>query len=161
MPEHETSTTYMAPAGAVFNAAAQAVQNLSGWKLKEVNQHGWYIIAAVSFNFWSYGENITIQVSEPSPGRPAVTASSSSVFALIDFGKNKRNINRFFAEVQNVLAQAGYPQAAAPPEGQPQQQAQAPARGQAPSGTFCTNCGVELRPGARFCTNCGQQMPGQ
>jgi zinc-ribbon domain len=157
MPKSERAVSYAAPAAVVFNSAAQAVQNLSGWKLKEVNQQGWYITAAVSFSFWSYGENISIQVSEPSPGQPMLGISSSSVFAIFDFGKNKRNVNKFFTEVQDVLSQAGYPQAVTPAAAP--QRAVAPAQGQVPGATYCTNCGVELRPGARFCTNCGQQMP--
>lgn len=147
MPKSEGSTSYAVPAGAVFNAAAQAVQNLPGWKLRGLNQQGWYIAAAVAFSFWSYGENISIQVSEPSPGQPMLGISSSSVFALFDFGRNKKNVNKFFAEVQNVQAQAGYAPAAAP------------AQEQVPVGSYSPN--YQLRPGARFCTDCGQLMPGR
>ena len=154
MPNFESQASYPYPAGAVFNAAVQAVQNLPGWKLKEVNQPNWYITASVSLSLWSYGENITIQVSEPLPGQPSISALSSSLFALFDFGKNKRNINKLFAEVQNVLAQAGYA------EGQQQQgqQALAATPEQAPASIQCPNCGSSLRPGARFCTACGKQL---
>lgn len=148
MPKFESSTSYSCPAVSVFNAAAQAVQNLPGGKLKEVNQQGWYITASVSFNCWSYGENITVQMTEPAPGQPSMSAFSSSVFAIIDFGKNRRNIEKFFAEVQNVLAQAGHaqPQTAAGVQ-------------QVPTAAFCTNCGAPQRGGARFCTTCGRAMP--
>jgi hypothetical protein len=119
MPKYESSNTYAVPAGVLFNAAAQAVQNMPGWRIKEINQAGWYVIGLVPFNLWSYGENILIQITEPTPGQPMINASSSSVFALFDFGKNRRNIDKLFVEVQNVLAQAGYGAA-------PQQQSQAP-----------------------------------
>lgn len=154
MPKFESQASYPYPAGAVFNAAAQAVQNLPGWKLKEVNQPNWYITASVGFSFWSYGENITIQVTEPLPGQPSINALSSSLFALFDFGKNKRNINKLFAEVQSVLAQAGYA------EGNQQQGQQAPAATpeQAPASIQCPNCGSSQSPGVRFCTACGKQL---
>ncbi len=155
MPKFERQERYPYPAGAVFNAAAQAVQNLSGWKLKEVNQPNWYVTASVSFNFWSYGENITIQVTEPQPGQPSINALSSSFFALFDFGKNKRNIDRLFAEVQGVLAQAGH----AAGDQQQGQQAPAATPEQAPASIQCPNCGSSQKPGARFCTGCGQAMP--
>ena len=154
MPNFESQVSYPCPAGPVFNSAVQAVRNLPGWKLKEVNQPNWYITASVSFGFWSYGENITVQVTEPLPGEPSINALSSSVFALFDLGKNKRNINKLFAEVQSVLAQAGYA------EGDQQQGQQAPAATpeQAPASMQCSNCGSLQRPGARFCISCGQAI---
>lgn len=146
MPKFESTTSYAYPAAAVFNAAAQAVQNLPGWKVKEVNQPGWYITASVSFNFWSYGENITIQITEPAPGQPSMNVFSSSKFALFDFGKNRRNTSKLFAEVQNILTQSGYGQApAATPE-------------QAPAAVYCPSCGAPQKAGARFCTSCGQAI---
>ena len=154
MPKFDSQASYPCPAGAVFNAAVQAVQNLPGWKLKEVNQANWYITASVSFSLWSYGENISIQVTEPLPGQPAINALSSSLFALFDFGKNKRNINKLFAEVQSVLAQAGYA------EGYQQQGQQAPAATpeQVPASIQCPDCGSSQKPGARFCTACGKRL---
>lgn len=155
LPSYESSASYPCPATTVFSAAAQAVQSLPGWKALEVNQAGWYITASVSFNFWSYGENITINVTEPTPGQPSVNVFSSSKFALVDFGKNRSNVRKFFAELQNALAAAGCvpPQAAA--------YEQVPASAQHQAGSFCTNCGAPQRASAGFCTSCGEaMMPG-
>jgi hypothetical protein len=160
MPKYENSCGYAAPATIIFNAVAQAVQSLPGWNLREVNPEGWYVVAAVSFNLWSYGENNLIQITEPTPGQPLVNVSSSSVFALIDWGKNKRNIDRLFAQIQDVLSQAGYSaapqQAQTPPEVQPQVGAVVPQ--QAAMRSFCSKCGAPVGPEAKFCTGCGQQV---
>jgi len=155
MPKYESSISYAVPAGVVFNAAAQAVQNLPGWSVREVNQAGWYITASVSLSLWSWGENILIQVTEPTPGQPSVNASSSSVFAIFDFGRNKRNINKLFVELQNVLAQAGY---GAAPQPQPQAPIAAQQQVEPAAQSFCPNCGAGLGPEAKFCTGCGQQI---
>lgn len=151
IPKYESSNTYAVPAGVVFNAAAQAVQYLPGWRVKEINPVGWYITAAVAFGFWSYGENILVQLTEPTPGQPVVNASSSSVFAIFDFGKNRRNIDKLFVEIQNLLAQSGYSTAT-------RQQAEAAAPEFAAAQSSCPNCGARLGPEAKFCTGCGQQI---
>lgn len=144
MPKFESSTSYDLPASVVFNAAAQAAQSLPGWRVVEVNQAGWYITASVSLNFWSYGENITVQIMEPSPGQPVMNVLSTSKFALFDFGKNRSNVNKYFAKVQYALIQYGNGQA---PAATP---------GQAPAAAYCPGCGAPQKVGARFCTSCGQ-----
>jgi ribosomal protein L40E len=161
IPKYESSNTYAVPAGVVFNAAAQAVQYLPGWRVKEINPVGWYITAAVAFGFWSYGENIIVQLTEPTPGQPVVNASSSSVFAIFDFGKNRRNIDKLFVEIQNLLAQSGYSTATRQQTQAPmpvQQQAEAAAPEFAAAQSSCPNCGARLGPDAKFCTGCGQQI---
>ena len=160
IPKYENSYGYAAPATVVFNAAAQAVQSLPGWNLKEVNPAGWYIAAAVSFNLWSYGENILIQITESAPGQPVVNVSSGSVFALVDWGKNRRNIDRLFTRIQDLLSQAGYSgvprPVQAPMEVHQQVGAVAPESGAVQS--FCSKCGAPVGPEVKFCTGCGQQI---
>jgi ribosomal protein L40E len=80
-----------------------------------------------------------------------VNASSSSVFAIFDFGKNRRNIDKLFVEIQNLLAQSGYSTAT-------RQQAEAAAPEFAAAQSSCPNCGARLGPDAKFCTGCGQQI---
>jgi hypothetical protein len=163
IPKYESSSTYTIPAGAVFNAAAQAVQNLPGWRAREINPAGWYVNGSVPFNFWSYGENILVQVTEPTPGQPVVNASSSSVFALFDFGRNRRNVEKLFAEIQSVLAQSGYGagslQQTQAPAAAPQQ-VETTLPGTAAAQSACPDCGAALGPENKFCTGCGRQIAG-
>ncbi len=150
MPKFEMTKAYSAPAGEVFNAAAQAVQNLKGWKVGEVNQAGWYVTGSVSFNFWSYGEYVSVQVTQPAPDQTALYAISSLKFGIVDLvSKNKKNLSRLFAEVDRLLAEKGYAAG--------QEVAPVAAPGQTDQ-KFCQSCGAPRRPGAKFCEKCGQPL---
>lgn len=159
MPEFSGSVSYPYNWTVVFDATVRALQGLRGWSVRQVNQPYGYVVASVDFNFWSYGENITIQVTQPSEDESMVTLLSSSKFALVDFGKNRKNIEKLFREIDGVLYQLGYraegvrhaapsaAQAASPPAGS----AGVPA-------IRCINCGAQQSAGARFCTGCGQEI---
>lgn len=155
MPKFEMVNSYGQPAAAVFDAAARAVADLRGWKLLEVNRNAWYITASVSFNFWSYGEDITIQVTEPTPGRPSLTAVSSSKLALVDWGKNRANLRKLFAEIDAVLARMGMAPAAA---GNARPQPRGPGAGGSREPGFCPGCGAPRSEAHRFCQNCGRSL---
>lgn len=54
------------------------------------------------------GKNIGIQVTESPPDQSWISVSSASKFSIIDFGKNRKNVDKLLAEVGNVLAETGY-----------------------------------------------------
>jgi hypothetical protein len=55
----------------------------------------------IGMSFWSWGENFTIT---PSPdGTVRMKSVCSFPLTLVSWGKNKRNVNKFFAALNNAL----------------------------------------------------------
>lgn len=142
----EGATWFQNSSEEVFNAVLEAVNRMPGMKLTQADPASGQIVISVGVSMMSWGENIPIQVTETTPGKTWLQIASSSKFAIIDFGKNKRNIDRLMGTVAEVLAARAQPSSPA----QVQQAAPPPAAGLA-----CTACGKDIEGGARFCTSCG------
>jgi len=136
----------------VFNAVLEAVNRVPGMKVKQADQTSGYILITVGVNLWSWGEDLPVQITESAPRQTWLQIASSSKFALIDFGKNQRNVDRLMASVSEVLAARAQPGAPAP---KVQQSAPPP-----PAQVACPNCGKALAAGAKFCTSCGSPLAG-
>lgn len=67
------------------------------WSITEVNKRDGIIKADVSMSLKSWGERIHITCSYLSPNLSAIEVSSRSKWAstLVDWGKNKENVERF------------------------------------------------------------------
>lgn len=76
-----------------LNAAAQAVVQC-GWSVKGTMQDAVYATSGISLTSW--GEEITIRV-QVSGGYTYLNFQSQSAFALIDWGKNQGNVDKFMA----------------------------------------------------------------
>ena len=60
--------------------------------------NGAWVTTSIGASAWSWGETVSAYV-QPGPGRCLLTVRSKSAFALIDWGKNKRNVERALAHV--------------------------------------------------------------
>ena len=62
------------------------------------------LMFAVRFNFWSFGERVTVALGSVD-GRSLVDIRSSCVLSMqiADWGKNKQNVRRLFDGIDNVL----------------------------------------------------------
>jgi hypothetical protein len=82
--------------------ASQEAARRSGFKIRRADPAAGRLEARVSFSFWSYGENVSIQVSE---GGNWVVVSSECSWPIqrADWGKNERNVTRFFEQLSTLL----------------------------------------------------------
>jgi hypothetical protein len=127
----------------VFNAVLEAANRMPGMKVKQADPNSGYVLISIGVNFWSWGEDLPIQITETAPGQTWLQIASSSKFALIDFGKNQRNVDKLMRTVAEVLS------ARAVPGSQP------PVTVAAPGAIACAQCGATLAGDAKFCTSCG------
>jgi hypothetical protein len=51
----------------------------------------------------SWGERLTVTVWEPSPGATSLTITSQTTFQLVDWGKNKKNIETFTSQLTSYV----------------------------------------------------------
>jgi hypothetical protein len=58
----------------------------------------------------SWGENIQVVVGSDGPGRSRAKITSSLKFGLVDWGKNRKNLDTIEAAVQAELAAPAQPQ---------------------------------------------------
>lgn len=72
------------------------------WSITEINKRDGIIKADVSMSLKSWGERIHITCSSLSPNLSVIEVSSRSRWAstLVDWGKNKENVERF----ENILS---------------------------------------------------------
>jgi len=98
--------------------------------------------------FTSWGEDISIVVSFVDPNTVSISVLSecSLPTQIIDWGKNRRNVDKIFQYIGSNIARYATPFV------------NAPVSGSAQSGPckYCGNCGAPLNSCDRFCNNCGQ-----
>lgn len=123
-------------------------------------------------NFSSWGENIDVDVFYISETSSQVIIKSECAMPtqIVDWGKNKQNVNKFYNQLASVFAAnpngAAMPTApqtvAAPPASPrpvaPQQQMQPPVQQPTVQPRFCQKCGSPLTAGAKFCQKCGNKI---
>ena len=84
----------------VFDATVAAVQT-SGMTVKSADPTSGMIIGSASMGMASWGEDLTLRLWQDHDGQTSVQASSSLKFGLVDWGKNKKNIDKLFAAIQS------------------------------------------------------------
>jgi hypothetical protein len=95
----EDSRTFSAGRDEVYQASMEAASRC-GFNIAESNPEAGQIKATTRMGLRSWGENITISVS--ADGRADIKSSCRGI-QLIDYGKNKANVNAFFAALQPLL----------------------------------------------------------
>ena len=127
----DAARTYQADYAAVFDAVGRAAVRC-GMGVRAADPATGAFTLSTSASLMSWGENLGVQVGQLEPGVIQVAMRSDLKFGLVDWGKNAKNINRFFAALDAELGLAGplpgvapAPQQAAPPP-PPQQVAPPP-----------------------------------
>jgi hypothetical protein len=95
----EDSMAFSAGRDEIYQASLKAASQC-GFNIAESNQEAGQIKATTRMGLRSWGEHITISVS--ADGRAGIKSSCRGI-QLIDYGKNKANINAFFAALQPLL----------------------------------------------------------
>ena len=127
----------------VFTAVIEAIKEHPKINLGEINEAQGMIKAHVGVSAWSWGEHLEIMLYETAPGSTALTVSSGSYYALVDWGKNQKNIDELMALIMQKLSSSQMQPTAA-----------------ASNTPQCVHCGSALPAGiAKFCPSCGGAQP--
>jgi len=127
----------------VFTAVIEAIKEHPKINLGEINEARGMIKAHVGMSAWSWGEHLEIILYETTPNSAALTVSSGSHYALVDWGKNQKNIDELTALIMQKLS-VFQMQPTATASDAPQ----------------CVHCGNALPAGiAKFCPKCGGTQP--
>lgn len=94
-------------------AASQEAAGRSGFRVKAVDPAAGLVHAETRTSMWSWGEKVTIHVD--GYNQVSVTSQCLLPTQLIDWGKNKRNVNRFFGHLTALLQPAQFPPSQPPP----------------------------------------------
>ena len=141
-------------------------------------QNGMKFCFASDVNFSSWGENIDIDVFYVNDNASQVVIKSecSMPTQIIDWGKNKSNVNKIYNQLISVLASAPVApqmpmqpvapvapvapeQPVTPPAPVAPQPPVVPVAPPAPtSPKFCSKCGASLTAGSNFCQVCGNKV---
>jgi hypothetical protein len=110
-----TSETRLVPGAydGVFNAVCHAAAS-SGMTVTHADPAAGVIQLSTSMGLATWGENLTAHL-RPLPTGVEVTLSSALKFGLVDWGKNKRNIDKLFARIEQVLRDGPPPPPGPPP----------------------------------------------
>ena len=107
--DHEGGTEYPYPKEDVFKAILQAIPKISGMKIDNSDLISGRIMVKSGVSLTSWGENVPITLIETSPGKTRVNVISTPKTGImfggaLDFGKNRKNIERIFEETSKILS---------------------------------------------------------
>ena len=104
----------------VFVAVTKAAR-AEGMKVVHADPDVGLVYLSADMTAFSWGENANLRVwriADTDGGGIGLAVESKLKFGLVDWGKNKRNIDKLFARVDDVLANPGaYPDQPATPAG--------------------------------------------
>lgn len=81
------------PPGAVFEALGRVLAG-QGARITQSDPAAGRIVAKTSFTMASYGETIVMTVAPNAPGGTRLTIRSTLKWGLVDWGKNRRNLDK-------------------------------------------------------------------
>ena len=137
----DAARTYQADYTAVFDAAARAAARC-GMGVKGADPATGVLTLSTSMSLMSWGENLGVQVGQLEPGVIQVAIRSDVKFGLVDWGRNAKNINQFFAALDAELGLAG-PLPGVPPQHMvPRQMSPGPRGAMSPMPRFTPGVGV-------------------
>lgn len=98
-PRREKTIKVNADMASALGAARQAIHQC-GWKV--VFMDASMIKASTGVSIWSWGETVVVQV-QTSGGVTYLNVQSKSLMALVDWGKNQENVNKFLSNLSRIL----------------------------------------------------------
>jgi hypothetical protein len=96
---HESSMTFPAGGDEVFQACMKAASDC-GFRIAESNPEAGQIEARTKMGLRSWGEIITVTIS--AGGRADIKSSCRGI-QIVDYGKNKANVNALFSALGPLL----------------------------------------------------------
>lgn len=99
---------YSLPYDTVWDAAVKTATSVKGWAVTSTDWHGGVIALSMGFNMWTTGTKMTIHVQKIDTARTQVDMQSAlsgfNGILMADYGQNRRNVVRFFEELDRTLA---------------------------------------------------------
>lgn len=124
-------------------------QFMEGNSLRIILKHG------VTFTSWGEDINILLTPMGNNSTQIFIRSECAMPTQIIDWGKNKDNVNTIYSVIANNLQSFQSSAASNHNNSAPQPTVQAPAKTQA---KFCTACGTPVTPGSNFCSGCGKKL---
>jgi len=90
----------------VFASACEALP-AAGFRVLSADPATGVIQATSDLSAASWGENLAVQLGSAQAGETTVIFHSNLKFGLVDWGKNKRNVNRIRDELRRRLGISG------------------------------------------------------
>ena len=92
----------------VLNALCQSIPTIKGMKIEKVDKLMSRVTVKVGVSLFSWGENITIQLSEISENKTKIQIISSPKTGMMfgggfDMGKNRKNIEDILSTTSQML----------------------------------------------------------
>jgi hypothetical protein len=107
--QHDRTVPFRYPYGVVLDAFAQALPP-AGFRVSTVDPGRGMVFAVRGTSAWSWGENVTVQLGQPAPDQPTEARIHSALaFGLVDWGRNRKNIDLILTAVTGHLDQYAGP----------------------------------------------------
>lgn len=98
------------PAAVVFRAVAEAVPKLKGFKVGDTNPTARHLSVATKASMFSWGEKVTVSVSEVAAQRAAMRIASGAktiMGSATTHGKNRKNVEQIIRATSDLLDENG------------------------------------------------------
>lgn len=106
--DHESSAEYPYPSDVVFDALVAAIPQIAGMNIHTTDKLSGRIVLKTGVSVMSWGENVSIVVSESVGGRTRLSVTSTPKTGALfggafDLGKNRKNIERLLSSLSDAL----------------------------------------------------------
>jgi hypothetical protein len=146
---HSESQFFPYPVADSFNAALSAASQIGTVKSYDIRLGR--IVVRTPMSMKSWGEDLIIQLL-PVAGGAELRINSGSRLQMVDWGKNRENIDKFISLMAACLRQA--------PQAQTGDNISSQAHANRSEASFCCVCGARLAADGKFCSSCGQPVRG-
>jgi hypothetical protein len=107
---HEAEAVFPQPRDRVYEAVAAAIEGTPKLKVRSADPVRGHLDVSKSVSWKSWGERITVDLSESTPGQTRMRVRSAVRAQLVDWGVNRQNVE---AIIEATTQQLGAPGGAA------------------------------------------------
>lgn len=103
MLKKDTKLTYKCKKDELFDIVKKVIEDESSMEVEMADEKSGYITLAVGMSIWSWGEKMNIVVTEKTEIETEITFESASNYAIVDYGKNRKNIDKIVKGISKHL----------------------------------------------------------
>jgi uncharacterized protein (DUF1499 family) len=107
---HEAEAVFPQPRDRVYQAVVEAIEAMPKVKVREGDPVRGHLDVSKAVSWKSWGERITVDLSEPTPGQTTMRVRSAIRAQLVDWGVNRQNVE---AIIEGTTQRLGAPGGAA------------------------------------------------
>jgi hypothetical protein len=108
---HESEAVFPQPRDRVYRALTEAIEEMPKLKVRDADPVRGHLDVAKAVSWRSWGEKITVDLSEPTAGQTRMKVRSAVRAQLVDWGVNRQNVETIIGATTQRL---GAPGGAAP-----------------------------------------------